>query len=463
MASTTSSLPPTSPSAPTHTMEPSQPQSSPLKAPSITISPSKNHVMERVISQQLNSSPGPQWATENNPHPKAGGSYAGGSPAPSVDGLVDVDEEIDELLGDDDVQEGAEEKDGEPEKHKCHWGQCQDDFDSKQEFYGHVKDHINASKEYACEWRTCSRVGHKQGRSLLLTHIRGHTGERPYSCTIPGCNKAFARTDALNKHKRTVHADVTNPNGAKPSKGGKGKTKATPGTGKGKGKAKGVAPTPSDISTPTPAIAPKPKSKSVPPPPLILSPPPPMPPVSAPDEDLILDPELAELIPRLRSRWPIVPEGDDEIEALREARRRFPRHRLFPNYTKEEDVEEKRSRVALDELVADPLDDPVARPLRRSDEDEIEYRERVREYLTDTSRPPDADLPMEELENTLPPLVPAIAHTTEDPEDPEGGVVDVLSRSRWQARYIMAKARLLLLEEENMLRRRYLQELAGTR
>lgn len=120
-------------------MEPSQPQSSPLKAPSITISPSKNHVMERVISQQLNSSPGPQWATENNPHPKAGGSYAGGSPAPSVDGLVDVDEEIDELLGDDDVQEGAEEKDGEPEKHKCHWGQCQDDFDSKQEFYGHVK------------------------------------------------------------------------------------------------------------------------------------------------------------------------------------------------------------------------------------------------------------------------------------------------------------------------------------
>lgn len=280
-----------------------------------------------------------------------------------------------------------------------------------------------------------------------------------------GCNKAFARTDALNKHKRTVHADVTNvtnPNGAKPSKGGKGKTKATPGTGKGKGKAKGVAPVPSDIPTPTPAITSKPKSKSLPPP-LILSPSPPIPPVSAPDEDLILDPELAELIPRLRSRWPIVPEGDDEIEALREARRRFPRHRLFPNYTKEEDVEEKGSRVGLEELVADPLDDPVARPLRRNGEDEIEYRERVREYLTDTSRPPDADLPMEELDYTLPPLVPEIAHTTEDPEDPEGEVVDVLGRSRWQVRYIMAKARLLLLEEENMLRRRYLQELAETR
>lgn len=95
--------------------------------------------MERVASQQLNSSPGPQWATENNPHPKAGGSYTGVSPAPSVDGHVDVDEEIDELLGDDDVQEGAEEKNGEPEKQKCQWGECQGDFDSKQEFYGHVK------------------------------------------------------------------------------------------------------------------------------------------------------------------------------------------------------------------------------------------------------------------------------------------------------------------------------------
>lgn len=316
-----------------------------------------------------------------------------------------------------------------------------------------------------------------------MTHIRGHTGERPYSCTIPGtslgtipilrlvtdfpetigCNKAFARTDALNKHKRTVHADVTNPNGTKPTKGAKSKTKATPGTGKSKGKAKGVAPTPSDVSTPTPAINSKPKSKSVPPPPLILSPSPPIPPVSAPDEDLILDPELAELIPRLRSRWPILPEGDDEVEALREARRKFPRHRLFPNYTKEEDVEEKRGQVVLEELVADPLDDPIARPLRLDGEDEIEYRRRVREYLTNTSKSLDADVPMEDLKNTVPPLVPEITHTTEDPEDPEGGMVDVLGRSRWQARYIMAKARLLLLEEENMLRRRYLQELTGTR
>lgn len=55
---------------------------------------------------------------------------------------MDVDEEIDELLGDDDVQEGAEEKDGEPEKQKCQWGECKDEFDSKQEFYGHVKGEL---------------------------------------------------------------------------------------------------------------------------------------------------------------------------------------------------------------------------------------------------------------------------------------------------------------------------------
>lgn len=144
-------------------MEPSQPQSSPLKAPSIIISPSKNPVMERVASQQLNSSPGPQWATENNPHPKAGGSHTGGSPAPSVEGHVDVDEEIDELLGDDDVQEGAEEKDGEPEKQKCQWGECKDEFDSKQEFYGHVKGE--------CDGLQCQRFGYSDLRASKTTSM----------------------------------------------------------------------------------------------------------------------------------------------------------------------------------------------------------------------------------------------------------------------------------------------------
>ena len=48
------------------------------------------------------------------------------------------------------------------------------------------------------------------------------------------------------------------------------------------------------------------------------------------------------------------------------------------------------------------------------------------------------------------------------PDPEEGGFgkeVEVMSRSRWQVRYIMGKAKLMLVEEENAMRRRELKEL----
>ncbi|ESK95414.1 zinc finger protein [Moniliophthora roreri MCA 2997] len=90
----------------------------------------------------------------------------------------------------------------------CQWDNCGIVFTHLPTLIDHIhNEHIGVHKSnYTCEWATCHRRGLSQtSRFALISHIRSHTGEKPFICSLPECDKSFTRSDALAKHMRLQH------------------------------------------------------------------------------------------------------------------------------------------------------------------------------------------------------------------------------------------------------------------
>ncbi|KAF2460814.1 hypothetical protein BDY21DRAFT_418783 [Lineolata rhizophorae] len=105
--------------------------------------------------------------------------------------------------------EGDEDSFGHEQVTVCKWEGCEaGDVGNMDKLVEHLHyEHIGTrQKKYSCEWVDCSRKGipHASGYALRA-HMRSHTREKPFYCTLPECDRAFTRSDALAKHMRTVH------------------------------------------------------------------------------------------------------------------------------------------------------------------------------------------------------------------------------------------------------------------
>lgn len=90
----------------------------------------------------------------------------------------------------------------------CEWKECSIICSDIPTLVQHLKsDHIAPKREsYSCLWKGCSRYSVPQSsRALLLSHMKCHTGEKPFPCSH--CDQTFSRSTSLQKHIKSYHEE----------------------------------------------------------------------------------------------------------------------------------------------------------------------------------------------------------------------------------------------------------------
>lgn len=87
---------------------------------------------------------------------------------------------------------------------KCTVPTCEKYFRSKPEVKKHVLLHHTTERPFKCE--VCGKGFIKM--SILNTHSKIHSGEKPFVCHI--CGKAFPKLYGLKRHKKLIHTFTSN-------------------------------------------------------------------------------------------------------------------------------------------------------------------------------------------------------------------------------------------------------------